>query len=110
MASAAKLPRSELEKNQILGLLHLQSTPRKAEVVTWGYDLGTSSGRRDNCATILLSLLLLVTAITVKKRLALKVTFFVVVPVCLVAFVVSAPRPPVTFQPGVQNKWDDNIH
>ncbi|CAM9499525.1 unnamed protein product [Scytosiphon promiscuus] len=60
-----KKPRNEAEKNQVLGLLHLQSTPRKAEVVTWGYDLGTASGRRDNCATVLLSLLLVVIAITV---------------------------------------------
>lgn len=60
-----KKPKDEIENNQVLGLLHLQSTPRKAAVVTWGYDLGTSSGRRDNCATLLLALLLVVIAITV---------------------------------------------
>lgn len=76
MASAAKEPRSEVQKNQILGLLHLQSTPRKAEVVTWGYDLRTWSGRRDNCATVLLSLLLLVTAITVRLEQNFFASFF----------------------------------
>lgn len=57
--------REDIRKTQVLGLLHLQSTPRKAEVVTWGYDLTTPSGRRDNCATALLSLLLVITAVTV---------------------------------------------
>lgn len=94
MASAAKLPRSELEKNQVLGLLHLQSTPRKAEVVTWGYDLGTWSGRRDNCATILLSLLLLATAITVKR--VEDVVFVVVSVYCSPSFSVLALRLPFT--------------
>eukprot|EP00903_Cladosiphon_okamuranus_P020047 g18414.t1 len=55
----------DTRKAQVLGLLHLRSTPRMAEVVTWGYDLKTPSGRRDNCATALLSLLLIVTAVTV---------------------------------------------
>lgn len=55
----------DMRKAQVLGLLHLQSTPRKAEVVTWGYDLKKPGGRRDNCATVLLSLLLVITAVTV---------------------------------------------
>lgn len=66
-----KEPTHEVKKNQLLGLLHLQSTPRKAEVVTWGYDLGTWYGRRDNCATALLALLLFVTALTVTNIQAL---------------------------------------
>ena len=62
--SSFKPPPEEMRKAQVLGLLHLQSTPRKAEVVTWGYDLKTPGGRRDNCATALLSLLLVITAVT----------------------------------------------
>lgn len=65
MSFTYKNTSKEIRKAQVLGLLHLQSTPRKAEVVTWGYDLGTPSGRRDNCATALLSLLLVITAVTV---------------------------------------------
>lgn len=65
MSFAYKKSSKDMKKAQVMGLLHLQSTPRKAEVVTWGYDLGTPSGRRDNCATALLSLLLVITAVTV---------------------------------------------
>ena len=69
MSFTYKSSSKEIRKAQVLGLLHLQSTPRKAEVVTWGYDLGTPSGRRDNCATALLSLLLVITAVTVSAFL-----------------------------------------
>lgn len=67
MSFVHKKSSQDTRKAQTLGLLHLQSTPRKAEVVTWGYDLGTPSGRRDNCATALLSLLLVITAVTVRS-------------------------------------------
>ena len=58
-------PDEENENGQLLGLFHLQSTPRKAEVVAWGYDLDTPGGRRDCCATVLLCFLLVVCALTV---------------------------------------------
>lgn len=58
-------PRNDADKSQLLGLFHLQSTPRKAEIVNWGYDWQTNSGRRDHCATALLTFVLVVCAITV---------------------------------------------
>lgn len=58
-------PSSEIEKNKLLGLFHLQSTPRKAEIVKWGYDLSTSSGKRDCCATGMLATLLVLCAVTI---------------------------------------------
>ena len=58
-------PGPDEENSQLLGLLHLQSTPRKAEVVAWGYNLGTPSGKRDCCATVFLFFLLVVCAVTV---------------------------------------------
>lgn len=66
----------DVRKTQVLGLLHMQSTPRKAEVVTWGYDTGTASGIRDNCATVLLSLLLVITAVTVSVLFICLFPFF----------------------------------
>lgn len=53
------------DKAALLGLLHLKSTPRKAEVVKWGYDCSTGSGMRDCCATGVLATLLVITAVTV---------------------------------------------
>lgn len=51
--------------SNLVGLMHFRATPRKADVVTWGYDMNTSSGVRDYCATGLLFFLLVLCAITV---------------------------------------------
>lgn len=59
-----------MEKKTVLGLLHLRATPRRANVVTWGYDWETSSGKRDWLATMLLMVLLVATAITVRANLS----------------------------------------
>lgn len=50
---------------ELAGLLHIRSTPRKAEVAEWGYDLKTERGKRDWCATCMLCALLVLCAITV---------------------------------------------
>lgn len=49
----------------VSALLHLQSAPRKCEVLSWGYDIDTPSGRRDILATTLLCVLLVSTAFAV---------------------------------------------
>lgn len=46
-------------------LLHLQSAPRRCEIISWGYDSETPSGRRDIIATTLLCVLLVSTAFAV---------------------------------------------
>lgn len=65
MAYAADSSQEAEEKDKLLGLCHLQATPRKTEVVAWGYDVGTPGGKRDYLATGLLCVLLVVCAITV---------------------------------------------
>lgn len=46
-------------------LLHLQSAPRRCEVISWGYNTDTPSGRRDILATTMLCFLLVATAFAV---------------------------------------------
>lgn len=49
----------------VYALLHLQSAPRRCEVLSWGYNSETPSGRRDILATALLCVLLVSTAFAV---------------------------------------------
>ena len=49
----------------VFALLHLQSAPRRCEVLSWGYNRDTPSGRRDILATTMLCLLLVATAFAV---------------------------------------------
>lgn len=49
----------------VSALLHLQSAPRRCEVLSWGYDIDTASGRRDIVATTMLCVLLVSTAFAV---------------------------------------------
>lgn len=49
----------------VFALLHLQSAPRKCEVLSWGYNRDTPSGKRDILATTMLCVLLVATAFAV---------------------------------------------
>lgn len=49
----------------VSALLHLQSAPRKCEVISWGYNSDTPSGRRDILATTMLCVLLVSTAFAI---------------------------------------------
>ena len=49
----------------VYALLHLQSAPRRCEVLSWGYNRDTSSGKRDILATTMLCVLLVATAFAV---------------------------------------------
>lgn len=49
----------------VSALLHLQSAPRRCEVLSWGYNRDTPSGKRDILATTMLCLLLIATAFAI---------------------------------------------
>ena len=49
----------------VYALLHLQSAPRRCEVLSWGYNSDTPSGKRDILATTMLCILLVSTAFAV---------------------------------------------
>ncbi|CAM9228549.1 unnamed protein product [Discosporangium mesarthrocarpum] len=48
-----------------LSFFHVKSTLRKAQIEEWGYNLHTHRGRRDWCATILLSMVLIAIALVI---------------------------------------------
>lgn len=50
---------------KLMDLFHFRSTPRRINVVSWGYDRNTKSGVRDWWATGLLCFFLVVCAFTV---------------------------------------------
>ncbi|CAM9556495.1 unnamed protein product, partial [Choristocarpus tenellus] len=52
-------------KGGCLAFWQVKHTIRKAKIETWGYTMKTSRGRRDWCATILLSLVLVIVAVAV---------------------------------------------
>lgn len=49
----------------VFALLHLQSAPRRCDVISWGYNRDTASGKRDILATTMLCVLLISTAFAI---------------------------------------------